>query len=149
MRPGIILTEAELSQRLGISRPAIAAHRQRSLVRGEDWRKEGKYIVYTKIGSERLVEWASVNIPPDEEKPLTESTRGQGEETLTFEQGRFPNRRIIRASRQNGESVFVRVKSSKNFRPSDFRGNPMSFPARQESGVWVITRALPRWPGKW
>jgi len=143
------VTEAELSQRLGISRPAIAAHRQRSLVRGEDWRKEGKYIVYTKIGSERLVEWAGVNVPPAEEKTLTEPPSNQDEETLTFVQGKYPNRRIIRASRQNGESVFVRVKSSENFRPNDFRGNPMSFPARQESGVWVITRALPRWPGKW
>ena len=143
------LTEAELSQRLGVNRAAITSHRQRHLVRGEDWSKAGKVIVYTEKGAERLLEWVGVDVPPAEEKPLTESTRGQGEETLTFEQGRFPNRRIIRASRQNGESVFVRVKSSKNFRPSDFRGNPMSFPARQESGVWVITRALPRWPGKW
>ena len=70
------VTEAELSQRLGISRPAIAAHRQRSLVRGEDWRKEGKYIVYTKIGSERLVEWAGVNVPPAEEKTLPSGGSG-------------------------------------------------------------------------
>ena len=141
--------ESELAKRLGISRDSVAAHRKRSLTRGEDWRKGGRVIVYTKSGAERLIKLVGVTIPPGEKKSPTAATNGHSEETLTFIQGNFPNRRIIKAKRKSGELVMVRVRSSKNFRPNDHRGEPMTLPARRESGIWVLTRPLPRWPGKW
>ena len=143
------ITEEELSKKLGISRESVAGHRKRNLARGEDWRKAGRVIVYTVKGAERMVKAVGITIPPDEQKALTEPPSGNGEETLTFQQGNFPNRRIIRATRPNGQLVNVRVKSSENFTPKDHRGEPMTFPARQEGGIWVITRPTPRWRGKW
>ena len=145
----IEITESELSQKLGISRESVAGHRKRNLTRGEDWRKAGRVIVYTEQGAERLIKLVGLTIPSDEKKALTEPPSGNGEETLTFLQGNFPNRRIIRARRPNGQLVNVRVTSSENFTPKDHRGEPMTFPARQDGGIWVITRPTPRWRGKW
>jgi len=143
------ITEAELSKKLGISRESVAGHRKRNLTRGEDWRKAGRVIVYTVQGAERMIKTVGITIPPDEQKALTEPPSNNGEERLTFRQGNFPNRRIIRATRPNGQLVNVRVTSSENFTPKDHRGEPMTFPARQEGGIWVITRPTPRWRGKW
>jgi len=143
------IPESELAKRLGISRDSVAGHRKRALSRGEDWRKAGRVIVYTKSGAERLIKLVGVTIPPDEKKSPTAATNGHSDEELTFIQGNFVNRRIIKAKRKNGELVMVRVGSSKNFTPKDHLDNPMSFPARQEGAVWVITRPLPRWRGKW
>ena len=143
------IPESELAKRLGISRDSVAGHRKRALTRGEDWRKAGRVIVYTESGAERLIKLVGVTIPPDEKKSPTAPSNGHSEEELTFIQGNFPNRRIIKAKRKSGELVMVRVRSSKNFRPNDHRGEPMTLPARQESGMWVLARPLPRWPGKW
>ena len=143
------IPESELAKRLGISRDSVAGHRKRALTRGEDWRKAGRVIVYTKTGAERLIRLVGVTTPPDEEKSPSAASNEHSKEELTFIQGNYPNRRIIKAKRKSGELVMVRVKSSKNFRPNDHRGEPMTLPARQESGIWVITRPLPRWPGKW
>jgi hypothetical protein len=143
------IPESELAKRLGISRDSVAGHRKRSLTRGEDWSKAGRVIVYTKIGAERLIKLVGVVIPPDEKKSPVAATNGHSEETLTFIRGGFLNRRIIQAKRMSGELVMVRVRSSINFTSNDHRGEPMTFPARRDGGVWVLTRPLPRWRGKW
>lgn len=143
------IPESELTKRLGISRDSIAGLRKRSLTRGEDWSKAGRVIVYTKSGAERLIKLAGISIPPDEKKLSTAATNGHSEEELTFIRGGFTNRRIIQAKRKNGELVSVRVRSTKNFTPNDHLGFPMTFPARRDGGVWVLTRPLPRWRGKW
>ena len=144
-----VISESELTDRLGISRESVAGHRKRGLTRGEDWSKAGRSIIYTKTGAERLIKMVGVTIPPDEKKSVTAPSKRHSEETLTFIQGNFPNRRIIKAKRKSGELVVVRVGSSKNFTPKDHRGEPMTFPARQDGGIWVITRPTPRWRGKW
>ena len=143
------IPESELAMRLGISRDSVAGHRKRSLTRGEDWRKAGRVIVYTKSGAERSIKLVGVTIPPDGKISPTAATNGHSEEELTFIRGGFPNRRIIQAKRTSGELVLVRVRSTKNFTPNDHRGEPMTFPARRDGGVWVLTRPLPRWRGKW
>lgn len=143
------ITEAELSKKLGINRESVAARRKRFLTRSEDWYKAGRTIVYSKIGAERLIKTVGVSLPVKEEKALTAPSNGHSEEMLTFIQGGFPNRRIIKAKRKNGELVMVRVKSSENFTSKDHRGEPMTFPARQEGGIWAIARPTPRWRGKW
>jgi len=144
------ISESELSKKLGITRESIAGHRKRNLNKGKDWRKAGRVIVYTQEGAERLMDVVGCVISTDEKETLTEQNKSKNEEILTFIQGGFPNKRIIKAKRKNGELVMVRVKTSENFRPTDHLGNPMTFPADLDGGnVWNIARSLPRWPGKW
>jgi hypothetical protein len=143
------VAESELSARLVFSREAVAGHGKLNLTRGKDWHKARRVIVYAEKGVERLFQVVGVLMPPDEKESLTAPSNGHSEEMLTFIQGRFPNRRIIKARRPKGVEVYVRVRSSENFRSTNHQGEPMQFPARQENGVWVIARAWPRRPGKW
>mgnify|MGYP003140044366 FL=1 len=113
------ISESELSKKLGITRESIAGHRKRNLNKGKDWRKAGRVIVYTQEGAERLMDVVGCVISTDEKETLTEQNKSKNEEILTFIQGGFPNKRIIKAKRKNGELVMVRVKTSENFRPTD------------------------------
>lgn len=144
-----IITELELSKKLGITKQKVAEYRKAQLTRGEDWKKDGRTVVYTTAGAERLIEVVGITTPTAETKAITEPIRTLNEEILTFIQGNFPNRAIIRAKRQNGDLVMVRVKSSQNFTLKDHTGKPMTFPAVYEGGIWVIKRPCPRWRGKW
>lgn len=144
-----VIKESELCLRLGISRDSIASLRKAHLERGVDWRKLGRIVVYTENGAERLIKATGVPFQSEDKKALKEPRDQQNEETLTFIQGNFPNRKIIKAKRENGVMVFVKVKTSENFRPNDHTGKPMTFPAREDGNVWIMTRPHPRWPGKW
>lgn len=145
------IPETALVARLGISRAAVKGHRKRALDEGVHWRKAGRVIVYTEAGAARLIEVVGVPAPQDEAKSLTREGESKADalEELTFVRGGFVNDRVILARREGGEVVTVRVRTSKNFRPADHRGEPMRFPARFDGGVWMIERPLPRWPGKW
>jgi hypothetical protein len=142
------ITELELSRKLGIPRNTLISHRK-NLKRGPDFKKDGRSIVYTNQGVESIIKLVGITKPTENKKPLTEPIERQNEEILTFIQGNFPNRAIIRAKRQNGDLVMVRVKSSQNFTLKDHTGKPMTFPAVYEGGIWVIKRPCPRWRGKW
>ena len=145
------ILESELSKKIGVSRSVIKGHRNRLLKHGEHWQKKGRANVYSEEGASLIMEAAGVPTPPDEIKAIvddSEAKKGDAEE-LTYVHAKFANTRVIKARRESGEVVIVRVKTSENFRPADHRGNPMTFPARCEGGVWVIARPLPRWAGKW
>ena len=141
------ISELDLSKKLGLSRETIAGKRKEHLTKGDDWRKSGRWIVFTQQGAEKLAELVGlVHIPNEGKKSLTEQSESVNEEEiLTVVQHRLANTKILTAKRSNGEIVRVRVNSTKNFLPE------MTFPAVCEngSGVWLCTRKTPRWLGKW
>lgn len=145
------ISESELSKKMGVSRTVIKGHRQRILTRDVHWQKKGRVIVYSEKGAGLIMDAAGVSTPLDEIKAIVADSEAKKEdkEVLTYIPKKFANTRVIKARRESGEIVVVRVKTSINFRPADHLGNPMQFPARCEEGVWYIARPLPRWPGKW
>ena len=141
------ITEKSLSKKLGICKDYVTAYRKESLEEGVDWKKAGRVIVYTPEAVERLMGIVGMGVvPPDEKKALTrEPERKDKEEILTVVKHNLANKNMMVAQRANGEIVRVRVRTAKNFLPN------MTFPATREkgSGVWLCTRSLPRWLGKW
>ena len=145
------ILESDLAKKIGVSRSVIKGHRNRLLKHGEHWQKKGRANVYSEEGASLIMEAAGVPTPPDEIKAIVDVSEAKkaDEETLTYVHAKYANTRVIKARRDSGEIVIVRVKTSENFRPADHQGNPMTFPARCEGGVWTITRPLPRWAGRW
>ena len=143
------INESDLAKKIGVSRLIIKDHRNHSLKEGNDWEKKGRTIVYTQQGAERLMNILGVNPPENELTTLHKADSDSGREELVFVRGGFTNDRVIQAKRESGELVTVRVRTSKNFRPTDAKGEPMRFPAVRDGAAWRIARALPRWPGKW
>jgi len=145
------INEDQLAKKIGISRTALKGHRNRILDKDIHWKKAGRVIIYSEEGVSRLMDEVGVHTPKDELKAtLREVSAKEGDtEELVFVRGGFANDRVIIAKRVNGELVTVRVRTSKNFRPADAKGQTMKFPAKREGSVWMIARPIPRWPGKW
>lgn len=61
----------------------------------------------------------------------------------------FPNPRVIRARRENGAEVFVRVTDSSKFTTRLVSGEPMTFRARLTTDGWALDQRAPRATGRW
>ena len=146
-----LITEEELSHRIGVSRGVLRELREAEFGTPEDgfWRRIGRIIHYTEKGAQSALEHVkkglSNDVTVDDEKLL----KGPLEEIVTFVKGGFGNQQIIQAKRKNGEIINVRVGDSSNFRLRLINGEPMVFPATKEKYGWVLKGRPPRAPGRW
>lgn len=146
-----LISEAELANRVGVSRKILREYRAREMGASSDgeWRRKNRVIYYTEAGVRGALEafknGLGGEMTPDDKKLLG----GPVVERLTFVRGGFGNRQIIIAKRENGERVPVRVKDSSHFRLRQKNGEPMSFGAVPEKYGWVMKGPPPRGPGKW
>jgi len=143
-----LIPEEELAHRLGVSRDVLRSHREIDLVKNEDWKKNGRSIVFTSAGVERLTELIGVEIPKKEKNAVSEPSEAD-EITVWVKRHNFPNSKIVLAEKKSGEEVWVRVKDNKNFRVIDYRGERMELSVVKDGAGWALNRRCPRWPGKW
>lgn len=134
--------EIELAERLGVSREVVRRVRQ-ELREGEHWVQEHRFVELTPDGVEAVREAlrARKETPPRMERPEGEARVIEELRVTRI----FPrNPRILEAETAAGARVRVRVRSNVNF----ILG--MAIPCREmKSGLWCLTRACPRFKGRW
>lgn len=163
------IRESVLAERLGLTQRDVAKERK-LFEQGRDWDMVEKRVLWTLEASMRLAAALDITLlpadleasepsggagtPATEEKLQDDAPSVQHTEEMTVVRWRFPNERIIQCRRQDGSLVFVRVRSSKNFRPflsSSTASNPkpMTLRAYRDHTAWALVGNCPRWPGKW
>jgi len=143
-----LISEEELAHRLGVSRDVLRSHREIDLVKNVDWKKNGRSIVFTTAGVDRLTKLIGVDIPKKEKNAVSEPAEAT-EITVWVKRHNFPNSKIVLGEKKSGEEVWVRVKDNKNFRVIDYRGERMELSVVKDGAGWALNRRCPRWPGKW
>ena len=133
---------------MGVSRDVLRSHREIDLVKNEDWKKNGRSIVFTSAGVNRLTELMGVEGLKKEKNAVSEPPEAN-EITVWVKRHKFPNSKIVLAEKKSGEEVWVRVKDNKNFRAIDYRGERMELSVMKDGAGWMLNRRCPRWPGKW
>lgn len=138
---------------LGLSIPVLRKLRREHLIEGEDWRIEGRFVVYTLSGRDRmskLLENELQSHDPDGGKGPIEiampEPAGEVERADLWLIKTVRNPRIVLAALTPGgePDQRVRVRSSANFLPG------MVLPClREAENLWTLGRACPRWRGKW
>lgn len=136
--------EQILSEKTGVSRDILLRHRQRKLVFPDDWRKDGREIVYTEQGEKKMLRILGI-----EEDLSPESPALQVEEAFVVRHN-FPNHKVVLCERTNGDMVHVRVPHNKNFRARTANGERMKVPIKLDGRTWTFAGGrTPRFPGKW
>lgn len=163
--PNDWITEEELAKQLGVDRDVIRAERPH-LAPGEV-KQQGRLIVWLRVAASRIAAKFHLepvalkktppaplvirglllekNPPPGTPEDVTVvSTPGPGG-------WHFANHHLIRARRENGLTIIVRVVDSRKYVPKMRNGKPMMLKARPaEAGLWWIPAGRePRYPGVW
>lgn len=136
--------EDEIAKQTGITRTRLRNARMRHLERNRHWEKDGRKIMYTKEGEEKILE--VLGFP--EETKLVEP-KPEVVEEMRVGRYDFKNKHVIEGIREDGTKVIVRVRDNTNFRPFHHNGSPMVFPARYDGRTWWINRNCPRQVGRW
>jgi len=124
------MKESELAAFLGVPRKEIVKIRKENpeysfkVGREIHWSSEGKAFVYKELGLDTPLE-----------TPESRDT------TATTQRCYFPNRNLIEAKLDNGQTILVRVKDSQMYVPG------MQIPIRPDGNGWTVTRH-PRQRGK-
>lgn len=138
------IAEDLLAKRLGMSREAVRA------LRPKKTRAKGNNIEWPLDEAHRLAMLLNLELPNE----------GAGEPagevlTVTSDAGRdgwhFANHNLIKARRQDGEEVIVRVVDSKKYAPLLKGGQPMVVRAKKSEmgNWWMLLGREPRWKGMW
>ena len=136
--------ERTLAERTGINRDTIVRHRQNKLVYPDDWHKDGRDIVYTEEGEQKMMRLLGLEGQSVEEPPALEV-----EEAIVVRHN-FPNYKVVLCERGNGEMVHVRVPHNRNFRTRTANGERMKVPIKLDGRTWTFAGGrTPRFPGKW
>lgn len=163
------IRESFLAERLGLTQRDVAKERK-LFEQGRDWDLVEKRVLWSVSAAMQLAAGLGISLPaadleapetpggiptpPSEEKPQGDTPSMQHTEEMTVVRWRFPNERIIQCRRQDESLVFVRVRSSKNFRPflsssTSTNPKPMVIRAYRDRNGWALSGNCPRWPGKW
>jgi hypothetical protein len=143
------VAEETLATDLNMDRDLI--HAARLQLEASDVDTDGPWIVWKKTAAKKFAEelglpWPPIPpaVPPVIEEVTVVSAPGTNGK-------HFPNPRIIRAKRANGELVYVTVMESGKFVPRLRTGAPMVLKAQKSagSGGWVLVGRGPRWKGAW
>lgn len=151
------VSEHDLAAQLNVRRDVLKAERP-YLQAGEVDQRSG-VIVWLKKAAERISAKLGIEIPEKTAPtPASAAPEPPTDELLTvFSQPagaggyHFPNPRVIKAKRANGEVVVVSVMDSRKYMTKLVGGLPMTFRARKsaEGSVWRLTGREPRYPGRW
>ena len=141
-----LIKEKTFSEQTGISRTLLIEERKKSLSFPDDWRKDGREIVYTQSGVQHMRNLFKLSNAPAEEPKQVESEH----EEAAVVRHNYPNYKVILCRRSNGEDVSVRVSHNRNFRIRTANGEPMMVPIKKDGNVWTFAgKRMPRFPGKW
>lgn len=144
--------EGELAVATGIAQKMLARAR-RQLRQGLDWDLRAGLVAYSARGLVAVLEKVTGKPAVDgviAGVRIAELEKRVG--TLGFQEDKpingmvtrlYPNRHLLQVHLQDGTTVNVRVKDSKNFR----RG--MVLPLARSGGAYELARRLPRFPGRW
>lgn len=140
------LEEETLATRLGVDREKTRA------ARPTDVRRSGNSVMWPLEAARAFAKKNGLLLP----EPEKNAAAGDGSEVLKVlsspdKTGFHFGRHLIRAARDNGEPVFVRVTDSSKFRQRLQNGELMTFRAKKEARFphWTLTGREPRWPGIW
>jgi hypothetical protein len=156
------LRESEVAKELGISREEIKKLRTTHLFIGEDFSSEGREIILTEKGVERMRELISrlvnqaaevevsdeVKTPamvlPDLLQKIADKVEAEIVELTVVKT--WQNPRILDAQTHDGRRVRVRVRTNKNF----MSGMKLRAKADDDTGsVYVHEGRCPRYRGVW
>ena len=139
-----MILEKTLAEKTAINRDTIVRHRQKKLKYPDDWLKDGRDIVYTEVGEQKMMRILGLEGQTVSELPALDI-----EEAFVVRHN-FPNYKVVLCERSNGEMVHVRVPHNKNFRLRTANGERMKVPIKLDGRTWTFAGGrTPRFPGKW
>ena len=139
-----MILEKTLAEKTAINRDTIVRHRQKKLKYPDDWHKDGRDIVYTEAGEQKMMRILGLEGQTVSELPALDI-----EEAFVVRHN-FPNYKVVLCERTNGEMVHVRVPHNRNFRTRTANGERMKVPIKLDGNVWTFAGGrTPRFPGKW
>ena len=139
-----MILEKTLAEKTAINRDTIVRHRQKKLKYPDDWLKDGRDIVYTEVGEQKMMRILGLEGQTVSELPALDI------EEAFVGRHNFPNYKVVLCERSNGEMVHVRVPHNKNFRLRTANGERMKVPIKLDGRTWTFAGGrTPRFPGKW
>jgi len=141
------IAEDDLQRLLNVDREKLREAREK--MAGGEVDTDGPWVVWKKSAAARWAAQEGLTLPdgaletPERLTVVSKSCGGQGYH--------FPNKNIIKAKRENGEVVVVRVMDSSKYTDRLRTGGPMEFLAvpSKHGAVWVLTGREPRFRGAW
>jgi hypothetical protein len=141
------IAEDDLAAALGMDREKLRL--ARATLPPEDVDLDGPWVVWKKSAATAWAADQGLQFPM-EQKPTPELLR-VASKSCGPQGYHFPNRRIIKALRPNGELVTVRVADSSKYVERLRNGQPMEFLAipSRHGAEWVLVGREPRYRGGW
>jgi hypothetical protein len=160
-----MISEESVAKKLGLTRVALASIRKEMLLQGQDWLMDGRWVMITESGQDKLFNKLGINgavQPVDSGRnggeqdvaglglPVPDGSIPSEPVTLVVNSLRPPrNRRIIEAYNPNspsGKTFRVQVRDNQNFVPGmEIRAKPHeTYP-----DVYELIGRCPRYRGKW
>lgn len=151
MRPELTtewVAEDDLATQLNVSREVLLAAREK--MAAEDVDKDGPWVVWRKTAATAFAAAAGMTWPADEKSAPSDELVTVAS-TPRAGGWHFPNPRIVKARRGNGELVDVVVMNSSKYTTHLRTGEPMTFRARKSSSGshWTLVGREPRYRGGW
>lgn len=152
-------TTNDLAKALGVAPGVVRAIRDK-LTRGLHWGPDpddGRRTLWTPDGEAAARRELGLEEP---EAPPFDTADPSGDpepvEGVVVSRGsrpglpHYPNERVIRIRLDDGRTLMVGCRSSRNFAPTLQGGAPMRVRAVWRGGRWEVEAGrCPRWPGKW
>jgi hypothetical protein len=148
------IPEAELAIRFGIPRQKLK--KERSSAGPNAFLDHNRVLHWSQEAAAALALRLGLAFQ-EKNEPDAQSTDEDATELLTVASQpapsgfHFGNPRLIRAMRECGTLVIVRVHDSSKYMTRLHTGKPMTFKARRSpaGAWWVIVGREPRYPGRW
>jgi hypothetical protein len=140
------ISESALSEHLGLSRAEMAGVRARHLTEGVHWARDGKAVVYTTAGREKIGGILGANGKKDAE-PVATVPLPAVAVVLTVKY--LPrNARYVIATDGERDGLRVRVGDQKKFKAGMVLRAEL-IPDGADTTHFRLVGRLPRFPGRW